>query len=44
MKKFGREYLDVGGMKKQEAGKDYITINALIICFTWHRETWILHF
>jgi len=31
-------------MKKQEAGEGYITLNALLICFTWRRETWILHF
>ena len=28
--KFWREYLDGGGMKKQEAGEDYITLNALL--------------
>ena len=44
MKKFQREYFDVGGMKKQGAGEDYVTINALLICFIWYRETWILRF
>jgi hypothetical protein len=32
------------GLKEKEAGEDYTITNALLICFTWHKETWILHF